>query len=167
MFEAGEEFRRTAGDDVPPIGCTRVGLHRGEAVVGNFGGEDRIQYTALGDAMNTAARLESANKSLKSTVLVSNQAREETMIDCFRPMGRIVLSGRSTPVEVWEPVPHMDPELVERLNDLWRFYDGGDTTALTELEELAESNKEDAALAHFVYRIREAGPGGHFVLGSK
>ena len=167
MFEAGEEFRRTAGDDVPPIGCTRVGLHRGEAVVGNFGGEDRIQYTALGDAMNTAARLESANKALKSTVLVSNQAKQESHLTCFRPMGRVVLSGRATPCEVWEPVPHMEPALIERLNDLWRFYDGGDTNALIELEALAERHKQDAALAHFVYRIREAGPGGHFVLGSK
>jgi adenylate cyclase len=167
MFECGEEFRRTAPEDVPPIGCTRVGLHRGEAVVGNFGGEDRIQYTALGDAMNTAARLESANKALKSTILVSTQTKRETDYDCFRPMGRVVLSGRSTPCEVWEPVPHMDPELIERLNDLWRFYDAGDTTALAELEALAAEHKEDAALAHFVYRIREAGPGGHFVLGSK
>ena len=40
------------------------GMHFGEAVVGNFGGENRIQYTALGDSMNTAARLEAANKSL-------------------------------------------------------------------------------------------------------
>ncbi|MGZ8997602.1 MAG: adenylate/guanylate cyclase domain-containing protein, partial [Allosphingosinicella sp.] len=167
MYEAGEEFRRTAGDDVPPIGCTRVGLHRGEAVVGNFGGEDRIQYTALGDAMNTAARLESANKALKTTVLVSNQAKEESDLDCFRPMGRIVLSGRATPCEVWEPVPHMDGELIERLNDLWRFYDAGDTMALAQLEELAAIHQQDAALAHFVYRIREVGPGGHFVLGSK
>jgi adenylate cyclase len=167
MFEAGEEFRRTAGDDIPPVGCTRVGLHRGEAVVGNFGGEDRIQYTALGDAMNTAARLESANKALKTTILVSSEAKQESHIDCFRPMGRIVLSGRSTPVEVWEPMPHADGEWIERLNDLWRFYDGGDTTALAELEALAEAHKDDAALAHFVYRIREAGPGGHFVLGSK
>ncbi|MEO8142547.1 MAG: adenylate/guanylate cyclase domain-containing protein, partial [Sphingomicrobium sp.] len=39
------------------LGKTRIGLHYGEAIVGNFGGEGRIQYTALGDAMNTAARL--------------------------------------------------------------------------------------------------------------
>ena len=167
MYEAGQEFAASAGDDLPQIGRTRVGLHRGEAVVGNFGGEGRIQYTALGDGMNTAARLESANKSLKTTVLVSSEARVESTLDIFRPMGRIVLSGRATPVEVWEPVPQMDRGLRFTLVKLWERFDGGDLNALTELGEIALAHKEDAALANFVYRIREAGPGGHFVLGSK
>jgi adenylate cyclase len=167
MYECGEEFRHAAGGEVPPIGVTRVGLHHGEAVVGNFGGEGRIQYTALGDAMNCAARLESANKQLKTTMLVSDEAKRQTTLDVFRPMGRIVLSGRSTPVEVWEPVPGMEPALRARLNDLWRAFDGGDTAALALLEEVAAAHKEDAALQYFVYRAREVGPGGHFVLGSK
>jgi adenylate cyclase len=167
MYQAGDEFARTAGADLPKIGCTRVGLHRGEAVVGNFGGEGRIQYTALGDGMNTAARLEGANKYLKTTVLVSDEAKRESSLDVFRPMGRIVLSGRATPVMVWEPVPNMDAALRRTLVDLWDRFDAGDLKALAELEEVASANKEDAALANFVYRIREAGPGGHCVLGSK
>jgi adenylate cyclase len=167
MYEAGEAFAASGGPDLPQLGRTRVGLHRGEAVVGNFGGEGRIQYTALGDGMNTAARLESANKSLKTTILVSSEARVETTLDIFRPMGRIVLSGRSTPVEVWEPVPQMDASLRLTLVKLWERFDGGDSSALTELSEIALRHKEDAALANFVYRIREAGPGGHYVLGSK
>ncbi len=167
MYKCGEEFRATAGDDVPPIGVTRVGLHHGEAVVGNFGGEGRIQYTALGDAMNCASRLESANKALKTTMLVSDEAKRHTTLDLFRPMGRIVVSGRSTPVEVWEPVPDMDAALRARLNELWRAFDGGDAAALAQLEEIAAAHKEDAALQYFVYRIGEVGPGGHFVLGSK
>jgi len=171
MYECGEEFRRTAkdigGDDVPPIGCTRVGLHRGEAVVGNFGGEGRIQYTALGDAMNTGARLESANKALKTIMLVSDEAKRESTLAFFRPMGRIVLSGRATPVTVWEPAPDMDGALRAELNRLWEAYDGGDPEALVQLESIAAGHKEDAALQYFIYRIREAGPGGQFVLGSK
>jgi adenylate cyclase len=167
MYRCGEEFRRTAGDDVPPIGVTRVGLHRGAAVVGNFGGEGRIQYTALGDSMNTGARLESANKALKTTMLVSDEAKRESTLDIFRPMGRVVLSGRATPVEVWEPVPDMDEALRRRLNELWRAFEGGDAGAIVQLEAIAAADKEDAALQYFVYRIREVGPGGDFVLGSK
>jgi adenylate cyclase len=171
MYEAGETFRgmakEIAGDDVPPIGVTRVGLHRGEAVVGNFGGEGRIQYTALGDAMNTAARLESANKALKTTMLVSDEARRESGLDFFRPMGRIVLSGRATPVMVWEPVPDMDAALRADLNAVWTRFDAGETEALVQLESIAAAHKEDAALQYLVYRLREVGPGGHFVLGSK
>jgi len=167
MYEGGRAFAREAGEGVPPIGVTRVGLHRGEAVVGNFGGEGRIQYTALGDGMNTGARLESANKHLKTTALVSDEAKRQSSLDIFRPMGRVVLSGRATPIEVWEPVPHMDAVLRERLVALWERFDGGDTEALVQLESIAEEQKTDAALREFVYRIREAGPGGHFVLGSK
>jgi adenylate cyclase len=171
MYRCGEEFRRTAkeigGDDVPPIGVTRVGLHRGEAVVGNFGGEGRIQYTALGDAMNTGARLESANKALKTTMLVSEEAKRESTLAFFRPMGRIVLSGRATPVLVWEPVPDMEEGLRAELNDLWARFDAGEAEVLVQLESIAAAHKEDAALQYFVYRIREVGPGGHFVLGSK
>jgi adenylate cyclase len=151
---------------MPPIGCTRVGLHRGEAVVGNFGGEGRIQYTALGDGMNTASRLESANKLLHSTVLVSDEAKRETSLDIFRPLGRVVLNGRATPVVVWEPAPQIPPDERRRLTELWLAFDSGDLEALRELEALA-SQREDAALADFVYRLRQAGPGGQFVLGSK
>ena len=160
--------REIAGDDVPPIGVTRVGLHRGEAVVGNFGGEGRIQYTALGDAMNTAARLESANKALKTTMLVSDEAKRESTPrflpsdgpdravgpgDAGHGLGAGARHGRgaSRPAE----------------RRLWTRFDAGDREALVQLEAIAAAHKEDAALQYFVYRIREVGPGGHFVLGSK
>ena len=116
--------------------------------------------------MNTAAR-ESANKALKTTALVSDEARKASGLDLFRPMGRIVLSGRATPIEVWEPMPHMDEAVRARLTSLWSAYDAGNRDALLALEQMAENDKEDAALRLFVYRLREAGPGGHFVLGSK
>ena len=171
MYQCGENFRRTAagigGEKLPPIGSTRVGLHRGDAVVGNFGGKGRIQYTALGDGMNTAARLESANKALKTTMLVSDEAKRESTLSCFRPMGRVVLSGRATPVMVWEPVPDMDQGLHGQLDELWRRFDAGDLGVLVQLETLAAAHEEDAALQYFVYRIGKVGPGGHYVLESK
>lgn len=167
MFEAGEEIRRTADPDLPTIGRTRVGLHRGDAVVGNFGGQKRIQYTALGDGMNTAARLESANKALQTTILVSTAVKEETDATLYRPMGRVVLSGRPTPIEIWEPVPHMDAAVRERLRALWSRFDGGDLEALAEIEIIAAEHPDDPALQNFLFRIREAGPGGAFVLESK
>src|SRR3546814_19310722 len=79
--------------------------------------------------MNTAARLESANKSLKTTILVSSEARELSTLVLFRPMGRIVLRGRATPVEVWEPAPQLDAELTATLVTLWERIAGGDTSA--------------------------------------
>jgi adenylate cyclase len=169
MYEAGETFRREADPGLPPIGVTRVGLHKGEAVVGNFGGDRRIQYTALGDGMNTAARLESANKALQTTILVSAEAIRDAGVagELVRPMGRVVLSGRATPVEVWEPLPSMPAELRAQLRSLWERYDGGDMGALEELERVAAEHKDDLGLQNFVFRIREAGPGRAYVMGSK
>jgi adenylate cyclase len=169
MYEAGEAFRREADPNLPPIGVTRVGLHKGEAVVGNFGGDRRIQYTALGDGMNTAARLESANKALQTTILASDEAVRDAGagVELLRPMGRVVLSGRATPVEVWEPLPKMPAELRAELRALWKRYDGGDMAALEELERIASEHKDDLALQNFVFRIREAGPGRAYVMTSK
>jgi adenylate cyclase len=109
MYEAGEKFRVDLAEGVPPLGMTRVGLHVGDAIVGNFGGEGRIQYTALGDSMNTASRLEAANKGLKTGVLISAEATARSGRDDLVPMGRVTLRGRAQPVDVFTPRPDLPP----------------------------------------------------------
>lgn len=162
-----QEFSAKHDEAGAPLGRTRAGLHFGDAVVGNFGGEGRLSYTALGDAMNCAARLEGANKYLKTVALVSEEAKSRTSLDVFRPMGRIVLSGRSTPVVVWEPAPNFDQRLRSRLDQLWVRFDSGDRTALDEIEQICLTHDKDAALSAFACRLREAGPGGAVSLTEK
>ena len=164
MHEAGELFRKTVPDGVPAIGKTRVGLHHGEAIVGNFGGEGRIQYTALGDSMNTAARLESANKQTKSSILVSREAVELSGFDWFRPLGRVVLRGRATPIDIFEPVPNMAENERVTLCEISTRAMKGDVSAITALGEISARNPMDAALANFVYRLTHQEEGGYFVL---
>jgi adenylate cyclase len=167
MLEFTQKFG-SADSDRAMLGKTRVGLHYGEAIVGNFGGEGRIQYTALGDAMNTSARLEGANKYLKSAALVSDEARARTATqDIFRPMGRITLSGRSTPIVVWEPAPWTDAEQRRELTRLWRQFEAGDKEALHAIEAIAAKHDNDVALSTFAYRLLNAGPGGSYILGEK
>ena len=164
MYEAGEKFRREAPEGVPPIGVTRVGVHRGEAIVGNFGGEGRIQYTALGDSMNTASRLEGANKYLKTKTLVSDTVVEKSTFGLFRPMGRIAVSGRSTPMIIFEPVPHFSMEAVQQFTDTLRRFDDGDVSVLAEFEQMAVTNPDDLALSNLIKRLHEVGPGGYSAL---
>jgi adenylate cyclase len=161
------EFSARHNDQSVQLGRTRVGLHYGDAVVGNFGGEGRLSYTALGDAMNCASRLEGANKYLKTVALVSDEAKSRSSLDIFRPMGRIVLSGRATPVTVWEPVPELDPALRAELVRLWDAFDGGDRSALDAIEQICLTHDKDVALAGFACRLREAGPGGAIRLKEK
>lgn len=164
MWQAGETFRNSAPEGVPPIGKTRVGLHYGEAIVGNFGGEGRIQYTALGDSMNTASRIESANKQLKAGMMASREAVERSDLDWWRPMGRVVLRGRARPVELFEPVPDMDASDLGHFRAMMTRISQGDMAALDDLEALASSRPDDAALGNLVYRLKHAEPGGHYVL---
>ncbi len=86
------------------LGRTRIGIHRGPVIVGNFGGTNRMQYTAMGDAMNIAARLESANKQIGSDILVSEAVRDEASDHAYRSLGRIAMSGVATGIALYEPL---------------------------------------------------------------
>ncbi|WP_299328323.1 CHASE2 domain-containing protein [Parasphingopyxis sp.] len=167
MWRFGEEFRHNAPDGVPPIGRTRVGLHYGEAIVGNFGGEERIQYTALGDAMNTAARLESANKQTDTVMLASYEAVERVTKADFRCLGRVTLSGRATPVKIYEPVLEITAGSAALVDKLFREYEEGDEQAREKIAELAAENPDDAALQNFANRLITTEPGGTYVLQGK
>ena len=82
-------------------------------------------------------------------------------------MGRIVLSGRPTPIVVWEPAPEHDAALRNELTRLWLEFDAGEKEALHAIEAIAAANPTNDALSGFAYRLLQAGPGGHFVLGEK
>lgn len=165
MWEAGEAFRKDIPDGVPPIGKTRVGLHYGEAIVGNFGGEGRIQYTALGDSMNTAARLEAANKSLHSNMMASREAMERSGLEWWRPMGRVILRGRAKPVEIFEPVPDFPASDRDHLTTILKRVEEDRAGALQDLIALVMRHPQDTALAHLLYRIEQTEDGDAYVLG--
>lgn len=168
LWQAGEAFRRSvreANPALPSIGKTRVGMHYGEAVVGNFGGERRIQYTALGDAMNTAARLEAANKALKSSVMASREFAERSGLDWWRQMGRVVLRGRARPVELFEPAPDFPGEDREALAKAMALAENDRAGAIAIVEGVVARHGSDEALRNLLMRLREQGEGSAYVLG--
>lgn len=167
LWQAGEEFRaEVAKSDstLPPIGRTRVGLHFGEAVVGNFGGENRIQYTALGDSMNTAARLEGANKSLGTKVLASRELVERSGLDWWRPMGRVVLRGRKKPVEVFDIAPEWAQEDRTALGHAIALADTHPEAAAAKINALAQRYRADMALTNLLSRVQQLDEEGAYVL---
>lgn len=164
LWQAGEAFRKAAPAGVPPIGMTRVGLHFGEAVIGNFGGEGRIQYTALGDSMNTASRLESANKQTKTGVLASREAVERSGLDWWRPLGSVQLRGRALPVDIFEPRPDISATDRQELTVLLNAAADGKDCAIEKLQAAVLSNPDDSALANLLYRMKNAHPGGYYAL---
>jgi adenylate cyclase len=79
-----------------------IGINSGAAIVGNIGSEDHMEYTAIGDTVNLAARLESATKELDLDIAVSDQT-----YTAIRPLfqwkaaGTIAIRGRSEPVRAY------------------------------------------------------------------
>lgn len=168
MWQAGEDFRAEVAamdPNLPKIGKTRVGLHFGEAVVGNFGGDSRIQYTALGDSMNTAARLEAANKPLDSNVSASRELVERTNPDGWVPMGRIVLRGRAQPVDIFQPKPGFPAEDRRKLEEAAQLTDRKPDLAVELIDEVLAGHPDDLALQNYSKRIRNLNDGGAYVLG--
>ena len=89
-----EELNQAFAQEAWPPYRTRFGLHVGEAVVGNVGSSDRMNYTALGATINLAARLEGLNKNYGTQVLVSAAVRARAehafvfrSVDEIRPKG--------------------------------------------------------------------------------
>ncbi len=85
------------------FGHTRIGVHCGEVIVGNFGGSNIFDYRALGDPVNTASRLESVNKHLGTHLCVSEAIAAHCPEVEMRPVGRLVLKGKKQPLKVFEP----------------------------------------------------------------
>ncbi len=167
MWQAGEAFRAEVAamdPNLPKIGKTRVGLHYGEAVVGNFGGDSRIQYTALGDSMNTAARLESASKPLDSSVMASREFVEKSGLDWWRPMGRVVLRGRAKPVEIFEPAPDFPEEDRAELGRASVLVESDRDAAVRIVAGVAARHPDDKALANLLNRVQNLGEGNAYVL---
>jgi adenylate cyclase len=82
---------------------TRLGLHTGIANVGNFGSEERVDYTALGENVNVASRLEGLNKYFGTECLISGQTKAaigDRLVT--RPLGSVRLKGFASLVEVHE-----------------------------------------------------------------
>ena len=142
----------------PPFGITRIGVNSGRAVVGNFGGERRFDYTAHGDSINTAARLEAANKRLGTRICVSEASVEAIGAASgfhFRPIGELALKGKAQRVRVFAPLAADAPELSwsARYCDAFARLSRGEAEGATAILDLFGQYPDDAILAFHARRI--------------
>jgi len=90
-----------AADGDPEINIG-IGLYTGPAVVGNIGSELRFNYTAMGDTVNVASRLEGLNKEYKTHLIIGESTKRRIKGKYnFKPLGSSVVKGRKEPIEIY------------------------------------------------------------------
>ena len=111
-------FGRRKGDRGSAI---RIGLNCANVLVGNIGSSTRLSYTALGDGVNVAARLEGINKQFGTTICISDSIYEQVRTEILvRPLKRVQVKGRKAEFMIYELLALRasdDPELAMRERD--------------------------------------------------
>ncbi len=151
-----EKFRAEQNAAGVPFGVTRIGVHSGQATVGNFGSQDKMEYTALGDAVNTASRLEGLNKYFGTRTCVS----EVTYAKCngipFRPMGMVIVKGKTQALGVFEPLSQerAQSDYIKRYLEAYRHLEQGADGTLALFEQLYAENPYDGCVEIHLERLR-------------
>ncbi len=155
-----ESFRAARHKEGIALGITRIGVHSGHATVGNIGGQARFDYTVIGDAVNTAARLESVNKHLGGRLCISQETASHCPDIRFRPVGTLVLKGKEEGLAVVEPVAHEHDEAAYAAYcEAFDSLRDGEATAQARFEKILSERPDDALAAFHLERLRNGEDG--------
>lgn len=170
MHEFARDFASSLNAEGVGWGQTRIGVHTGEVIVGNIGGASIFDYSALGDAVNIASRLEGANKYLGTLICVSQQTLAQCQGTPARPAARLVLKGRSGAIAVSELMGAGAGEGAPgdaEYETAYRLMAAGDEAALQAFARLASQRPGDPLVAIHLARLRAGEHGDLIVLADK
>ncbi len=99
-----------------PLVTARMGINTGPAIIGNMGSQQRMDYTMMGDTVNTASRFEGANKAYGTYTMISeftcNQVKDRFVV---RKLDLLRVVGKTTPTEVFELVGRAGEVAAEKI----------------------------------------------------
>lgn len=152
-----ERFRADQTARGVSFGVTRIGLHTGMAVVGNFGSQQRLDFTALGDVVNVASRVEEANRYLGTRLCCTGEVVAACPGQSFLKIGPALLKGKQQTVELFQPLPKMKLAALSAyaLLDAMPVIERGGEEALSMLIELKLRYPEDPLIRFQMLRARE------------
>ena len=143
------------------FGTTRIGIHAGPALVGNFGGNRFFDYTAYGDSINIAARLEAANKHLGTRICVSASVAKAADNFRGRPVGELMLRGRSEPLRAFEPLAQSQFAAPETAlySEAFAKMEAGDAAAMPAFAALIGMHADDSLAGFHLKRLLNGAKG--------
>ncbi|MDI1264196.1 MAG: response regulator [bacterium] len=143
------------------FGATRLGVHAGPALVGNFGGSRFFDYTAYGDTINTAARLESANKYLGTRICISAAVADGAGDFRGRPVGDLMLRGRSEPLRAYEPMlaDAFAAPATAQYSEAFARLEAGDAAAMPAFAAVVGAHGDDTLAGFHLKRLLNGAKG--------
>ncbi len=156
-----EKFRERWKSKGVNFGVTRIGVHAGPALVGNFGGSRFFDYTAYGDTINTTARLETANKFLGTRICASAAVAGGVKGFQGRPVGDLMLRGRSEPLRAYEPLPpaKFEGPVTAQYAEAFAKLEAGDAAAMPAFAALVGQYADDALAGFHLRRLLNGAKG--------
>ncbi len=152
----GQMSAELTGDGVE-FGRTRIGGHCGRALVGNFGSRDRFHYTAMGDVVNLAARLEAACKHIGVCTLVSDDLYQAAgRAPEFLPVGPLRVEGRQAPIMAFTSAADRSQDAASVYRQAYELVAKGDAAAMQIATRLAVAETNDPLMLRLRRRL-EAG----------
>jgi adenylate cyclase len=146
-----------------------IGIATGDAIVGNFGGKQRFDYSAIGDTVNLASRIEGLTRHFKVHLLVNRQTLDEAA-DGFiaRNIGTVRVKGKAQAVQIDEVAGKrggaVDPAFYQQFATALSLIEKGSTTqALSSLEELSRQKPDDHPLQIYLERLHSANGNGNLM----
>jgi class 3 adenylate cyclase/CHASE2 domain-containing sensor protein len=149
------------------FGVTRIGIHAADAVAGMIGASGEIgtpskmEYTALGDAVNLASRLEGVNKYFGTRLCVSETVVPHVPDVTFRPMAEVIVKGKTTPIAIFEPMDEarVASGLAQAYIDAYAKLTAKDEDAIAAFEALDARFPADPLTRFHLARLRKGETG--------
>lgn len=151
-----------------PAFITKFGIDTGIVIVGNIGTSERMNYTAIGDPVNTASRIQTLNATYHTSIIISENVYQHVKEDYLtRPLDVVTVKGKLTTVKIYELIAKKSSDMKTSPSDLQKklatdftkayneYEMGNKDNALTLFQELSKSFPDDEPTKIQIKKILE------------